>query len=108
MYFSSFPVSADINALAWLVEGIRQRVSFHSDCAYGHYQALTPGMRVEDLVVRLVPCLRGGTTAAERCVLFENGPSERYKETQQIIKGKGNLNIIMIANRQFIKQNQKG
>lgn len=37
---------------------------------------------------------------------MSRGLSERYKETQQIIKGKGNLNI-MIVNRQFIKQNQK-
>ena len=50
-----FPVSSDINALARLAEGIRQRGLFYSDCAYGHYQGLTPRMRVGRLGVRLVP-----------------------------------------------------
>ena len=38
---------------------------------------------------------------------LSRGLSERYRETQQIIKGKENLHIITIVNRQFIKQNQK-
>ena len=52
-------------------------------------------------------CPRGGTTAAERCVLLSRGLFKRHRETQQIITGKENLNVIMIVNRQFIKQNQK-
>lgn len=39
--------------------------------------------------------------------MLSRGLSERYRETQQIITGKENLNVIMIVNRQFIKQNQK-
>lgn len=37
--------------------------------------------------------------------MLSRGLSERYRETQQIITGKENLNVII--NRQFIKQNQK-
>ena len=60
-----------------------------------------PGGQIGPFAPEEVPQQQRGVCCLSRDL------SERYKETQQIIKGKGNLNIIMIVNRQFIKQNQK-